>query len=469
MMSFTRRELLTAMTAAAFSTATVAIAQSGLKAQQAKTKTFNTDSGRDRIFICNEDSSTLSVINPYTNQVDTTINLTSFDEDPRPPFRFVTGGMMPTHAAMSGKPLYHGAINIHGSAPSPDSRLLAVTGRGTSNIYLIDIETKRVLGNKTNPFAKNTTADVAVNSEWLTSGILVGREPHEPTFTRNGKELWVTLRGENKIAILEVQAALKALQQDITVGVVREYIDTLNGPAQVWFSQDGKTAFVISQKESIVEVFDVNSDRQGFSRPRLKMRLDTKAIDPYGFIPFQKITPDGQEIWFSHKAADTLSVWEAQGHYRLRDRIQLNELARPNHIEFVENERGKVAYATFARVDDNSSSGVASSPVAIIDRSAPPGERRVAVTFFSHGREAHGLWTNPENTRLYIAHEQDELPGTPAAGQTVCTVFDVSNPLQPEFIAQIPLGELKLPSGNLRNKKSINLVYVRPGAQSQTA
>ena len=52
----------------------------------------------DRVFICNEDSNTLSVIDPRTNTIDTTVNLTSFDEDPRPPFRFVTGGVMPTHA-----------------------------------------------------------------------------------------------------------------------------------------------------------------------------------------------------------------------------------------------------------------------------------------------------------------------------------------------------------------------------------
>jgi hypothetical protein len=47
--------------------------------------------------------------------------------------------------------------------------------------------------------------------------------------------------------------------------------------------------------------------------------------------------------------------------------------------------------------------------------------------------------------------------------------FDVSDPFKPSFIAQIPLGELALSSGKLRNKKSINLVYVRPGARSQTA
>ena len=89
--------------------------------------------------------------------------------------------------------------------------------------------------------------------------------------------------------------------------------------------------------------------------------------------------------------------------------------------------------------------------------------------FFTHGRESHGLWTNPANDLLYVAHEQDELPGAPNAGQTVCSAFDVSDPFNPKFIAQIPLGSLKLPSGELRNKKSINLVYVRPGYRGQTA
>ena len=41
---------------------------------------------RDRVFITNEDSNTLVVIDPKTNTVESTINLTSFDEDPRPPF-----------------------------------------------------------------------------------------------------------------------------------------------------------------------------------------------------------------------------------------------------------------------------------------------------------------------------------------------------------------------------------------------
>src|SRR5688572_12037134 len=145
----------------------------------------------DRVFITNEDSNTLSVIDPRSNTVDTTINLTSFDEDPRPPFRFVTGGVIPPHAAMIHKPLYHGCIDAHGAVPSPDGRMLATAGRGSSNVYFVDPINKKVLGNRPNPAAGSQT-----NAECIASGVFVGREPHEPTFTRDGRELWVTVRGE---------------------------------------------------------------------------------------------------------------------------------------------------------------------------------------------------------------------------------------------------------------------------------
>ena len=417
----------------------------------------------DRVFITNEDSNTLVVIDPRSNTVETTINLTSFDEDPRPPFRFVTGGVMPVHAAMIHKPLYHGCIDAHGAVPSPDGRLLATSGRGSSNIYLIDAVAKKVIGNTPNPVAGPTT-----NPERLSSGILVGREPHEPTFTRNGKELWVTLRGEDRIAILDVAQAIKQASGTES-GAIRGLVATVNGPAQVWFSIDGALAFVASQKVTKVDVFRVNRDANGYSRPERLTMLDISGQDKPGFTPFLKTSPDGKEVWFSHKLADTVSARSTAEPFALLDTVSLGNLARPNHVEFVENAKGRVVYASLARVDDNGPGGIAASQIAIMDRGAPAGSRKMAGTFFSRGREAHGIWTNPANDLLYIAHEQDELPGTPNAGQTVCAAFDISDPFNPRFIAQIPLGNLKLPSGELRNKKSINLVYVRPGYRGQTA
>ena len=418
---------------------------------------------QDRVFITNEDSNTISVIDPKTNQVETTVNLTSFDEDARPPFRYVTGGVMPAHAAMIHKPLYHGCIDAHGAVPNPDGTLLATSGRGSSNIYLIDAVNRKVLGNLPNPQAGPTT-----NPERLSSGILLGREPHEPTFTRNGRELWVTLRGEDRIAILDVEAARQQVGGAAS-NAVRAFLPTLNGPAQVWFSKDGALAFVISQKVAQLDIFKVNPDARGHSRPERLRLVDLSMHDKPAFTPFQKLSPDGTQMWLSHKLADAVSIVSVRDPGQVLATIALGEMARPNHLEFVDNAGGQVTYMSLARVDDGGPNGAASSRLAIIDRSVPPQQQKVVGMVHTGGREAHGLWTNPANNLLYVAHEQDELPGTPNAGQTVCSAFDVSSPLQPRLITQIPLGALKLPSGELRNKKSINLVYVRPGTKGQTA
>lgn len=418
---------------------------------------------QDRVFIANEDSNTITVIDPRTNTVDMTINLTSFDEDPRPPFRFVTGGTMPTHAAMIHKPLYHGCIDAHGVVPSPDGTMLATSGRGSSNLYLIDTVNKKVIGNAPNPFASAVT-----NPERISSGILVGREPHEPTFTRKGRELWVAVRGEDRIAIIDVEAAVKQVGgQDAKA--VRMFIGTVNGPSQVWFNAAGTLAFVASQKVPKVDVLRVNPDNRGFSHPKRLMTIDISGQDKPAFTPFLKTSPDGEEIWFSHKLADGVSARSVAEPFSMFDTVTLGSMARPNHLEFVENAKGKVVYVSQARVDDGGPGGAASSRIAIIDRSTPPGRRKIVGSFFTRGREAHGLWTNPTGTLLYVSHEQDELPGTQNAGQTVASAFDVSNPFAPNFIAQIPLSSIELPSGKLRNKKSINLVYVRPGYKGQTS
>ncbi len=67
-MSFTRRSLLQA------STAVAALASFGAKLASAQTP--GTPIGvqaEDRVFICNEDSNTLTVVDPRTNTVETTV------------------------------------------------------------------------------------------------------------------------------------------------------------------------------------------------------------------------------------------------------------------------------------------------------------------------------------------------------------------------------------------------------------
>lgn len=403
----------------------------------------------DRVFVTNEDSCTLSVIDPVRDAVIGSVNLTSFDEDPRPPFRFVTGGVMPTHEAMLHKPLYRGAVSIHGAAPSPDGRLLAVTGRGSSNVYLIDTVRLEPVGASANPVQGDVTPTR------LPGGVLVGREPHEPTFSPNGRELWVAVRGENFISVHDVER-MKAELAGVAPGghSLLKRIPVMSGPSMVWFTADGSAAMVASQKRSEGVRISLHWT-EGRSSVRQMRAFDLRAADPFGFTPFLKLSPDGDEMWLSHKLADRISIVDPRT-AAVRETIALSTRARPNHVEFVENANGRAVYASQARVDDHPEG--ATSQLAVIDREA----RRIVAEIPTGGREAHGLWCDPDAAKLYVAHELDALPGQPLAGEAVVSVFDVRRPFEPRRLAVLPLGALTLPSGALRHKKSINLVYVRP-------
>src|SRR4029078_2810700 len=77
-------------------------------------------------------------------------------------------------------PLYKGQVLVHGMGFSPDHRTLAVVSIGSNSVTFIDTTTNDV---------KHTT--------------YVGRSPHEAFFTPDGTEVWVTVRGEDYVAVLD--------------------------------------------------------------------------------------------------------------------------------------------------------------------------------------------------------------------------------------------------------------------------
>ncbi len=355
---------------------------------------------KDKVFTANEDSNTVTVIDPETNTVETTIDLTGFD--PRIPFD-------PTKplSSMHHRPLYNGAIDVHGMDASPDGRLIAVAARGSSNVYLIDAANLEKIGNP--------------------QGIMVGREPHVPTFTHDGKKLWVTVRGSNYIAVIDVDFALKNNRDRF-----QWRIPTLEGPSMVEFSHDGKLAFVGSQKEAKLQVLDV-------AKKKPVATIDLQEHDPLRFTPFLKLSPDGSEVWLTHKLSDSVGVISAREPFDYLKQIELPSGSRPNHVEFV----GNYVYVSLAQVNATTQS----SSIAIIDREA----KAIVSIIESHGIEAHGIWANPDGTRVYIGHEQSND----------VTVFDTTDPALPVFVAKIPLGSLKMPNGELPNTKPIDVVYNR--------
>ena len=107
-------------------------------------------SHRDRVYAAEQFSNTVSVTDPVDNKLLGVIRL---------------GEPQPTNFS----PLYRGQLLVHGLGFSPDHRTIAVVSIGSNSVTFIDTATNAV---------KHVT--------------YVGRAPHEPFFTPDGKEVWVT-------------------------------------------------------------------------------------------------------------------------------------------------------------------------------------------------------------------------------------------------------------------------------------
>jgi YVTN family beta-propeller protein len=397
-------EAIAMIAAIIFAAAQIGFLGSAFAQEQQQQQAFN-----DHVFVANELSNTISVINPLNNTLEDTIDLTGFDN--RKPFSFNASTPL---AAMHLTPLYNGAIDTHGMNSSPDGKLIAVAARGSSNIYLINTTTLE----KTGP----------------DNGIFVGREPHVPTFTLDGRSIWTTVRGSNYIAIIDANDAIKNNRT-----FYNEAISTVNAPSMIWFSKDGRLAFVGSQKDSVMDVIDTTSKKS-------IAIVNLTKVDPIGFTPFVKVTPDGSEVWLVHKSADAITVTSTQQPFNIVSTIKLEKGSKPNHVEFAggrDNGRG-YAYVTLADADPKTNT----SKVMIIDTT----NKSIIGSSDSHGKEAHGIWANPNGTSLYVGHEQ-----TP-----VLAVFDIngSNAINPKLVADISLGGINMPNGQfLPSKKSIDVVY----------
>src|ERR1700750_600634 len=118
-------------------------------------------SHRDRVYAAEQFSNTVSVTDPADNTLVGVIRL---------------GEPQPTNFS----PLYRGQVLVHGLGFSSDHRTLAIVSIGSNSVTFIDTATNAV---------KHVT--------------YVGRSPHEDFFTPDGKEVWVTVRGENYISVLD--------------------------------------------------------------------------------------------------------------------------------------------------------------------------------------------------------------------------------------------------------------------------
>jgi YVTN family beta-propeller protein len=205
-------------------------------------------SSRDRVYLSDQTSNTVSVVNPATEKLLGVIRL----GDPSP------GNL---------SPLYKGQLLVHGMGFSPDHRTLVVVSIGSNSVAFIDTQTNSV---------RHIT--------------YVGRAPHEAFFTPDGKEVWVTVRGEDFVQVLDGK----------TYQPTRR-IQVPNGPGMTIFSPDGSYGYVCSSFTPETVVIDTKT-----------YEIAGRVTQASPFCPDIAATPDGRQVWFTLKDIGKTQVFNAK-------------------------------------------------------------------------------------------------------------------------------------------------------------
>lgn len=312
------------------------------------------------VYVANEVSNTVSVIDTETNTIKATICLGS---DPPIPGTPQPAG--PCNAeAQHHNPFFNGHVGTHGLWLTPDGRVLLVANRISGTVVAIDTASNTVLGYTP-----------------------VGREPHLATVRPGGKEAWVAVRGESQIDVLKLNPDdLFKADRPRTERMERvASIPTIRGPSMISFTSDGKWAFVAAGKQNRVDKIDADS-----------RKVVASAEVAAAFTPFGLVSPDDKELYLVHKGARKLSILRT-GDLGLIASFEVGPCA--NHVWFV----GKLAYVTIGGPPPCAPAGKADreGKVVIVDRTTHKIVRELTGPAFTG--DPHGIWG--DGRRLYIGHE----------------------------------------------------------------
>jgi YVTN family beta-propeller protein len=250
---------------------------------------------------------------------------------------------------------------------SPDHRTLVVVSVGSNSAAFIDTQTNRI---------KHVT--------------YLGRSPHEAMFTTDGREVWVTVRGENYVQVFDGKTYAPKLR--ITVP---------NGPGMTIFSPDGKYGYVCSSFTPETMVVDVHSHR-----------IVGRVPQASPFCPDITATPDGKQVWFTLKDIGKTEVFNARPPFNKIALLDTGPIT--NHVNIVRNANGQLAYVTVGGLNE----------VKVFTTSNDP----QLVTTIPTGALPHGLWPSGDGTRIYVGLENADA---------VAAIDTLTN----KVIATIPSGQ----------------------------
>jgi len=367
----------------------------------------------DRVYHADQTSNTVSVYDPSTNSLLGVIPL---------------GGIIPMILSpLYGNPIFdcdgqagnchpsgsnYGQVLVHGMGFSFDRKTLVVVSITSNSVTFIDTATNAI---------KHIT--------------YVGRSPHEAFFTPDDREVWVTVRGEDYVQVIDGRTYEN-----------KDRIVVDDGPGMTIFRPDGKYGYVCSSFTPETKVVDVKSHKIVATVPQ-----------PSPFCPNIAAAPDGRQVWFTLKDTGKTEVFNARPPFNVLTILDTGPIT--NHVNIVRNMHGQFAYVTVG----------GENVVKVYTTTDTP----QLVATIPVGELPHGLWPSGDGTRIYIALENG-------------TGLQVIDTLSNQVIATLPGGQAAqalvyvpnaVPTGNgLSNLlplgssgESVHLFMGSPGSPASTA
>jgi YVTN family beta-propeller protein len=210
------------------------------------------DAGAARIYVSNEVDGTVTVIDAAKREVVATVPVGK-----RPRGLHVSHDRKWLYVALSGSPR---------GGPGVDESQLPPPDRGADGIGVIDLSTLKLVRTITSgpdPESFDLVGDdqlvvsnedageaslVTVKDGTVRSRVAVGREPEGVATTPDGKHVFVTSEGDERVTVIEPRSARAVAT-----------IPTGSRPRGIAFSHDGATAFVTNETDGSVSILDARA------------------------------------------------------------------------------------------------------------------------------------------------------------------------------------------------------------------
>ena len=253
-------------------------------------------SGAPLVFVSNEDSENITIIDSGTDSVIATIPV----------------GKRPRGIRLGpdGKSLFVAVSGSPKAGPEVDESKLPPPDRAADGVAVIDVATLRLVktlpsGNDPESFAisndgktvyvsnedAGTVSVLDVESGKVTNTITVGEEPEGVTMRPDGKAVYVTSEGTGSVAVIDAD------QRKVVATIA-----TGKRPRSTVFTPDGTKAYMTAELGGTVTVVDTKTNK-----PLKTISVPDSGAKPMG----SAISPDGKWVYITNGRGGTLSVIDA--------------------------------------------------------------------------------------------------------------------------------------------------------------